>query len=85
MYYKKGLDVVKSEVELPDWEEITQEEYERIIDVHRQVADLQFELKRTDYKALKYAEGYYTEEVYVPIKEHRQELRNQINALLESI
>jgi len=39
------------------------------------------ELKATDYKALKYSEGCYTEEEYAPVKAQRQQLRNEINNL----
>ena len=42
-------------------------------------------LARTDYRALKYAEGYYTEEEYAPYKAERQALRDRINALEEQL
>lgn len=38
-------------------------------------------LASTDYKALKYAEGWITEEDYADIKAYRQNLRVQINEL----
>ena len=36
-------------------------------------------LKLTDYKAIKYAEGLISEEDYAPIKKQRNEWREQIN------
>lgn len=39
------------------------------------------ELQASDYKALKFAEGYYTETEYAPIKKERQELRDKINEI----
>jgi hypothetical protein len=42
---------------------------------------LKSELASTDYKAIKYAEGWLTEEEYAPIKAERQAIRDEINAL----
>ena len=42
---------------------------------------LKAELASTDYKAIKYAEGWLTEEEYAPIKAARQAIRDEINAL----
>lgn len=39
------------------------------------------ELSATDYKAIKYAEGWLTEEEYAPIKAERERLRNEIREL----
>lgn len=39
------------------------------------------ELSSTDYKAIKYAEGYYTEEEYKPIKEQREKIREKVREL----
>ena len=46
-----------------------------------QIAGLKAELAKTDYKAIKFAEGWYTEEEYAPIKAAREEIRVQIRAL----
>lgn len=46
-----------------------------------QIGELKAELSETDYKALKYMEGWLTEEEYAPIKAQRQALREQINEL----
>ena len=46
-----------------------------------QIAELKKKLSDTDYQAIKYAEGWITEEEYAPIKAQRQEWRDAINAL----
>ena len=46
-----------------------------------QVRALKDELAETDYKAIKFAEGWLTEEEYAPIKAQRQALRDKINEL----
>lgn len=46
-----------------------------------QIAKLKNELADTDYKAIKYSEGWFTEEEYAPIKAMREELRDQIRKL----
>ena len=47
----------------------------------QRIADLKLQLEATDYKAIKYAEGWMSEEEYAPIKAARQALRDEINAL----
>lgn len=49
-----------------------------------QIEVLKQKLLDTDYQAIKYAEGWLTEEEYALIKAQRQEWRNQINALENS-
>lgn len=39
------------------------------------------ELSATDYKAIKYAEGWLTDEEYAPIKTERESIRQQIREL----
>lgn len=51
--------------------------------INTKIAELKYKLIETDYQAIKYAEGYMTEEEYAPIKAQRQEWRDEIN-LLES-
>ena len=87
-YYKYNLDIRQAndeEVLDNEWVEITEEEYNRCLEIHQQITELKYQLKLTDYKALKYAEGCYTEEEYAPIKAHRQELRDRINELKNDI
>ena len=47
----------------------------------KRIAELKSLLQATDYQAIKYAEGFISEEDYLPIKQTRQEYRNQINEL----
>ena len=46
-----------------------------------EIEQLKEQLASTDYKAIKYAEGWLTEEEYAPIKAERQSLRDRINEL----
>ena len=46
-----------------------------------QIEELKSGIAATDYKALKYMEGWLTEEEYAPVKAQRQALRDQINEL----
>lgn len=52
-------------------------EAERLLEIE----GLKLELRETDYKAIKYAEGWISEEDYKLIKEDRQRIRNRINEL----
>lgn len=47
----------------------------------KRIEMLKMELASTDYKAIKYAEGWMTDEEYAPIKAERQAIRDEINAL----
>lgn len=46
-----------------------------------EIAKLKSQLAETDYKAIKYAEGWLTDKEYAPIKAERQALRDRINEL----
>lgn len=52
-----------------------------LYDNKRKLQALKIKLKSTDYKAIKYAEGWLTEEEYAPIKAEREAIREQIRAL----
>lgn len=45
------------------------------------ILNLKAQLAASDYKAIKHSEGLISEEDYAPIKDERQQLRAQINAL----
>lgn len=45
------------------------------------IAELKEKLLATDYKAIKYAEGFISEEDYAPIKAERQSWRDEIDKL----
>lgn len=49
------------------------------------IMELKTQLKASDYKAIKYAEGLISEEEYAPIKEQRKEWRAEINELESEI
>lgn len=49
--------------------------------IDQQIAKLKQQLFSSDYKAIKYAEGWTSEEEYAPIKAERQEIRDKINEL----
>lgn len=46
-----------------------------------EIETLKAQLAESDYKAIKYAEGWYTAAEYAPIKAERQSLRVRINEL----
>lgn len=46
-----------------------------------EIESIKAQLASTDYKAIKFAEGWLTADEYAPIKAQRQELRNRINEL----
>lgn len=52
---------------------------------NREIFELKEELNRTDYKAIKYAEGVMTDEEYQPVGIQRQTWRHRINELEELI
>lgn len=53
--------------------------------VEREIWNLKGKLSSTDYKAIKYAEGWISEEEYAPTKAERQVLRDKINELEEKL
>lgn len=89
-YYKKGNSYLS--VKSPRGEgytPITEEEFNshnqrKAIEADKnfiEIQKLKAQLAKTDYKALKYAEGWYSEEEYAPIKAEREALREQIRQL----
>ena len=71
-------------MEVERFEPYTEEEWERALKKHR-IQELKELLKETDYRAIKYAEGLYTEEEYKPYKELRQSYRDEINKLEQEL
>ena len=63
----------------PSEEEIAERERQAQIDL------LKMRLQESDYKAIKYAEGWISDEDYAPIKAERQSLRDEINELEDKI
>ena len=50
-------------------------------EVNNRIFELRDFLARTDYQAIKFAEGELTETQYAPIKKQRQDWRKEINEL----
>ena len=50
-------------------------------EIERRLQDIRVELQQTDYKAIKYAEGCYTDAEYAPTKTMRDTLRAEYNTL----
>lgn len=59
---------------------LDEEKIKKIKDKEK-IGVLKQELVDTDYEAIKYSEGWFTDEEYAPIKAMREELREQIRAL----
>lgn len=86
----EDIDMKKGMLDYFDYEnntciycEFDPKEVERLENA-KKIIELKQKLSETDYKALKYAEGFYTEEEYKPIKEYREAIREQIR-LIEDI
>lgn len=89
-YYKKGNAYLS--VKSPRGEgytPITEEEFKshnqrKAVEADKnfiEIQKLKTQLAKTDYKALKYAEGWYSEEEYAAVKAEREALREQIRQL----
>lgn len=51
----------------------------------KEIELLKKQLFESDYKAIKYSEGFYTEEEYEPIRQERAAIRERINLLEEGL
>ena len=54
-------------------------------EINRQIRELKKKLFDTDYKAIKYSEGWLTDEEYAEAKAQREEQRKRINELEASL
>lgn len=93
--YSCGIKYNKEEIEnISKWGELHKEydinEYEDYIEISEKnisdiipykILQLKENLSKSDYKAIKYSEGYLSEEAYAPIKAQRQAWRDEINRL----
>ena len=87
-YYKKEREILAlgaEETAPAGFVEITKKEFEHLESVFTRLAELHFELKKTDFKAIKHSEGLISDEDYEPIKSQRQEWRQEINELEEEL
>lgn len=67
--------------EKPQSEKDAEAEAARIAAIDAEIAELKAQLAETDYKAIKYAEGWITAEEYAETKAQRQAWRDRINEL----
>lgn len=99
MAYKMGWDIEHNYIPIADTEKSDvngwtypkdlcphKSEHDLQVEVwNREIFELKEELNRTDYKAIKYAEGIIPDSDYLPIFTQRQEWRRRINELEELI
>ena len=57
----------------------------RTQEINNRISELKKLLADSDYRAIKYAEGEYSEEQYAPYKAQRQAYRQEINQLEEEL
>ena len=53
--------------------------------INKEINELKKKLFNTDYKAIKYSEGWLTDEEYAEVKAQREEWRKRINELEASL
>lgn len=82
IFKNRGTNQVIKDVDgIPTAVDLYTESELPIADKKKRINELKALLQATDYQAIKYAEGFISEEDYLPIKQTRQEYRNQINEL----
>lgn len=80
--YRQYLAVEKGQLVVKDSVLTESQEREvRRMEIADEMQSAKEALYNSDYKALKYIDGLYTEEEYAEIKAERQALRDKINAL----
>ena len=78
--YIEGHDAYDEMVYFQIYHLYTDAELE-IAQCEEQIEHYQKQLSESDFQAIKYAEGLYSDEEYAPIKKHRQMQRQAINEL----
>lgn len=72
-------------IENSEFVEITEQEFKALNEAvngkFERIKTLKRNLAKTDYQAIKFAEGMMSAEEYAPIKAQRQEWRDEINSL----
>ena len=58
---------------------------DEIVSINKQIQELKQKLSDTDYKAIKYSEGWITEKDYAEVKQQRENWRSIINKLEEEL
>ena len=62
----------------PTEEEVSKD---KVYAINEEINELKGKLRDTDYKAIKYSEGWFTDEEYAEVKAQREEWRKRINEL----
>ena len=55
------------------------------MEIQSKIDELKYKLLKTDYKAIKFAEGELSAYEYEPIKQNRKQWRAEINALEQQL
>lgn len=78
-------EVIKDVNGVPTYVKFRSNEEIEIAAKKRRIVELKVLLQKTDYQAIKYAEGFISEADYIHIKEQRQLWRDEINELEAAI
>lgn len=80
--YRQVLKVINNALTVENLQLSAEQEKEiSIIEINTKIDILKGQLAETDYKALKFIDGEFTEEEYAPIREERKNYRIKINEL----
>lgn len=80
--YRQILKVVDNALTVENLQLSAEQEKEvSIIEINTKINILKEKLAETDYKALKFIDGEFTEEEYAPIRKERKNYRIKINEL----
>ena len=80
--YRQVLKVVNNALTVENLQLSAEQEKEiSIIEINTKINILKEKLAETDYKALKFIDGEFTEKEYAPIREERKNYRIKINEL----
>lgn len=80
--YRQTLKVINNALTVENLQLTAEQEKEvSIMEINIQINTLKEQLAETDYKALKFIDGEFTEEDYAPIREERKNCRLKINEL----
>ena len=80
--YRQVLKVVNNALTVKNLQlSAEQEKNISIMKINAQINTLKEQLAETDYKALKFIDGEFTEKEYAPIREERKNYRIKINEL----
>ena len=80
--YRQVLKVVDNALTVENLQLSAEQEKEiSIIEINTKINILKEQLAETDYKALKFIDGEFTEKEYAPIREERKNYRIKINEL----